>query len=371
MPATSSEFKRSLRQRRSHLYSRGGNRLRELDRIIGDRHGKVPDTDDNDIYLHPIARCYRKILLDKGKSASVRDVADRLGVWCGRLAPHLSPEQVTDIACCALDELPHFDHDDVLGASLRLSYADRQRLKIRTIGSCDVDKKSRTKLNRARKRERDRLRAADNRRAKGALPRAIYEAQSLSRAKPWEQLGISRATFMRHRKKAIEASKPLETSASPHPSYIHMRRTCLNSTALKDSGEVELSALARVGQQAKNLIGLTSGVPSDDQSLAWQPDGPDGPIPAHAFLDEEPISRKLSKTRIRSTFCPTGRQRRIAAEEGISPERIQNLFEAFTCFHLAQRTYSTDWTVSWRNWLIRQIEIDDKLEAMNRAWRAA
>lgn len=33
-----------------------------------------------------------------------------------------------------------------------------------------------------------------------AMPRAEYEANSYSRTKPWEELGISRATWYRHGK---------------------------------------------------------------------------------------------------------------------------------------------------------------------------
>jgi len=41
-----------------------------------------------------------------------------------------------------------------------------------------------------------------------AQPRADYEAQSLTRAKPWERLGVSRATWYRHGKpQAFEVSE--------------------------------------------------------------------------------------------------------------------------------------------------------------------
>lgn len=42
-----------------------------------------------------------------------------------------------------------------------------------------------------------------------ALPREEYEANSISRAKPWESLGISRATWYRKGKPA-----PAETKAA-------------------------------------------------------------------------------------------------------------------------------------------------------------
>lgn len=41
-----------------------------------------------------------------------------------------------------------------------------------------------------------------------ALPRAEYEANSLTRSKPWEALGMSRATWYRK-------GKPLQAPANP------------------------------------------------------------------------------------------------------------------------------------------------------------
>jgi hypothetical protein len=189
--------------------------LREIERVVNDRHGTVPDTDDADVYLIPVAQCFRKILVDKGKPASVDAVMQRFGFWCERWAPGLSTDQVADIVRGVLAQ-PKLDADDDLGATLRLSYADRQRLGIRTIGSYDVDRKSRTKLARARKQERDRLHAEEIRRAKGAIPRAVYEARGLSKMKPWEKMGISRATYYR---RGANAHAEIETSPSPHSSF--------------------------------------------------------------------------------------------------------------------------------------------------------
>nr|MBP6520281.1 hypothetical protein [Shewanella sp.] len=59
--------------------------------------------------------------------------------------------------------------------------------------------------------ERDKNRKQAARRAAGAVDRETYERQSLSRQKPWEALGMSRASWYR-------AGKPTplnnETSAS-------------------------------------------------------------------------------------------------------------------------------------------------------------
>ena len=212
-------------------FSRARKRLRELERIIKDRHGTVPCTDDADLYLLPVARCFRKIMVASGKAASVAEVMDRFGLWCETWAPRLTSAEATDIVRQMLDESPKFDRDDALGASLRLTYAERRRLKITTIGSYDVDRKSRKQLAKDRRRERDRLRAAEKRKAKGATPRTVYEARSISRTKPWEALNMSRPTYYR-RLKAGEI--PSETSPSPHP--------------LKTRGDAPVSKRAAMGQ---------------------------------------------------------------------------------------------------------------------------
>ena len=48
-----------------------------------------------------------------------------------------------------------------------------------------------------RRQERDRKRDETRRRAAGAIDRATYEANALTRQKPWEALGMSRATWYR------------------------------------------------------------------------------------------------------------------------------------------------------------------------------
>lgn len=42
-----------------------------------------------------------------------------------------------------------------------------------------------------------------------ALPRAEYEANSISRAKPWDSMGISRRTWYRHGKPTPEKAQAL------------------------------------------------------------------------------------------------------------------------------------------------------------------
>ncbi|WP_156908455.1 hypothetical protein [Bradyrhizobium murdochi] len=229
----------------------------------------MPDTDDSETYLLPVARCVRKILADKGKPATADKVIAPFGYWCERWAPHLSADQIGDIVQQALNE-PYFDRDDVLGVALRLSYAERQRLQITTIGSFDVDRRARKRLNRDRKRERDRLRAAENRRAKGATPRA----ESLSRTKPWEQMGVSRRTYYRRMANG-------GTSSSPHPSYISASDDVVplgTTPAACEGREVAPALRPKLRPTAYALAGLSKvegqKIPAKEVSKETKPEAP-------------------------------------------------------------------------------------------------
>jgi hypothetical protein len=96
---------------------------------------------------------------------------------------------------------------DALAWRLRLTMEQRTMLGITTIGSIDVNKGARTKL----RKQRDRQRKANQRRAKGATPRKLYEERSVARAKPWQAEGISRSTWYRRRETSACAAHPHET----------------------------------------------------------------------------------------------------------------------------------------------------------------
>jgi hypothetical protein len=85
---------------------------------------------------------------------------------------------------------------DRLAWRLGLTIADRDALGITTIGAVDMEANKRI----GRRREKNRAAEAAKRRARGVCPRQKYEAGSISREKPWEALGISRATWYRHGK---------------------------------------------------------------------------------------------------------------------------------------------------------------------------
>ncbi|HBT1831525.1 TPA: replication protein [Klebsiella pneumoniae] len=65
-----------------------------------------------------------------------------------------------------------------------------------------------------RRRARDRKRDEERRRAAGAVERDVYEANSLTKQKPWEALGMSRAKWYR-------LGKPSGSETTPSPITCH------------------------------------------------------------------------------------------------------------------------------------------------------
>ena len=129
-------------------------------------------------------------------------IAAGLTIWCGGWAPHVTEAEIAAVAKRVSKLKGKRPADDVVGRRLRLSDADRSRLKITAIGAYDVNRKARAARRLAKKRERDRKRSAAKRVAKGAVSRQEYLAKSLSRAQPWLALGISRRTYYRRQKLA-------------------------------------------------------------------------------------------------------------------------------------------------------------------------
>jgi hypothetical protein len=180
-------------------YDRTVHRLREIERIIKDRYGVLPDTDDADIFLNQVACCQLQMRRKKlGQAPEFDGLLDRLKLWCERWAPEASVLQCREAAREALRRR-RIDTADDCAAQLRLPYEERTRLRITTIGSFDVNKRERAKLRKQRKQIRDRERQARKRAQGGALPRSEYLARSLARTQPWKRYGIHRRTWERRR----------------------------------------------------------------------------------------------------------------------------------------------------------------------------
>lgn len=121
------------------------------------------------------------------------DVAIWLPQWAAQVCPGC-PTQV--IACASATEERRYTADEI-ARHLSVTFEERQRLKLWTIGACDKTKQQRQRLVAKLKRETDRKRAAFRRLERGARPRALYEAGSKSRSKPWNAMGMSKSKYYR------------------------------------------------------------------------------------------------------------------------------------------------------------------------------
>ncbi|RWG60476.1 MAG: hypothetical protein EOQ64_01475 [Mesorhizobium sp.] len=171
-------------------------RLRELERIITNRFGVVlPETDDADIFIEVAAyalnaRCHQDGL----------DLDPVLTGWCARWAPWALPRAGTVIRPI-LNKLVGRKYDmkaDDVARRLLISMWERTAFELRTIGAHDIPTRVRKGIAKSVKRSNDRARQTAKRRAKGVQPRESWlAAHSLSKARPWDAEGISRAQWYR------------------------------------------------------------------------------------------------------------------------------------------------------------------------------
>ena len=214
-------------------------RLREIEAIIRQRFpdGIVPDPEDTDD---------RETCLAFVRAAALSGSGQDLHTWCRVFAPWVTDADLTPIITQVVRRRRMLRADAVarmLGVTMR----ERQQLGLRTIGAADVDRGTRKRLAKQRKRERDRERMAEKRRSAGALDRASYEANSLSRLKPWEALGMSRRTWYRR-------GKPDGTTRSQVDANIR------NATDLCQ--KITVPVLSALASEASDSWGLGSYSPA-------------------------------------------------------------------------------------------------------------
>jgi len=176
------------RRRRNHNFDLNSKRRKEI--VLHARHIGAADTEDFPRWL--IAWHWYN---PKAKDAiwSLMEAAKRMG---GKIteaqASGITEEASIIRKCWSADNLARF---------LGLTYAQRQTLGIKTIGSIDVKKRARKVL----RQRKDRLYQEGRRRARGAQP----QSESLSRTKPWEALNMSRRTWERHQNKRDATSSAI------------------------------------------------------------------------------------------------------------------------------------------------------------------
>jgi hypothetical protein len=172
-----------LRQRRRKHSAPAQLRTRELERIFHHWFGTFLP---NDAEGRHMLRAYAECLSFTGP------VLEKLAGFIHARAPWAIPEAE---AMAEAAEMTASWHDaDAMAERIRLSFADRELLKVRTIGAVGITKRQRSAMQKEKRRERER----DRRKAKGAQP----HAKSINRAEPWKAEGISRRTWFRRRAKA-------------------------------------------------------------------------------------------------------------------------------------------------------------------------
>lgn len=171
-------------------------RLHEFARLFSSRYGKpqLPDDDSGREDIEPVIH----------HLASLKQPARRCGYWLDLWAPWLSRAESAEMISRGIATARPWKADQ-LAWRYRVTKEERTMLGLTTIGAIDHGKAARTK----RRKDRDRQRKAQARRAAGAKPRADYLAASKASAKPWEDEGISRASW--YRRKRNNPSRETET----------------------------------------------------------------------------------------------------------------------------------------------------------------
>jgi hypothetical protein len=192
------------RGKRNPLSSFATLRLREIERTIPTR-----TVEQTQAVLPEVVVTYREIIRRRWMGhVCDGELEERLDMWLGKMRHRrtFTDEQIAE-AFEEAERRKGMAPADRLAEILGLEFADRQRLAIRTIGAVDKTRLERQLIRKERKREQDRIKVAIKRRKRGAISREEYLAESLSRSRPWERDGISKATWYRRRRQIT----PIET----------------------------------------------------------------------------------------------------------------------------------------------------------------
>ena len=190
-------------------------RLCELERLWNVRYGGVLPNDDagtDDLWI-----AAQLIRHHQG------DISAKILAWARKWAPWCSSDEACRLAAHVVRR-PYKFTADVLAEKVGLTYAERMALGIKTIGSTDVDQAERERL----RRQRSRANEKKKRHAKGAVPRSTYEETSNESLRPWEDEGISRATWYRRRRasrvsRVSEGSTTVKTDGNEGFAIVHGR----------------------------------------------------------------------------------------------------------------------------------------------------
>jgi hypothetical protein len=180
-------------------------RLGDLKRLLRWRYG--PILPDDDAGRDDLRLLLLTISMGQGDWTKLKNTIE---VW----APWMDADEALQV----IDEInrtPDYLRKPKarsLGEKLRLLNHERQALGIRTIAPVDMTDEQMEEQRKAKKRARQLRR----RRAKGSKPREIYLANSLTKDKPWEADGVSRATWFRRRSQRETGPCPIKLTNNRH-----------------------------------------------------------------------------------------------------------------------------------------------------------
>jgi len=168
-------------RRRRNNFDFPAKRRREI--VLHARHVGAMETEDRSRWLIAWVWHNRKA---KDQIWSVMEAAKRMG---GKITEAEASGITEEASICR----KHLSADN-LARFLGVTYEQRQRLGLTTIGSVNVGRRARKEL----RKRMDRLYQKSRRRERGARP----QSESLSRTKPWEAMKMSRRTWYRRKNKS-------------------------------------------------------------------------------------------------------------------------------------------------------------------------
>jgi hypothetical protein len=174
-------------------------RLGDLRRLLSDRcRGSVlPDDDAGREYLVELLLPISFWPAEANRTQTGVQLwgpTDRMRREIETWAPWMSEDEALELRL-EINGMPVWQRKPMartLGERLQVTYAERARLGLRTIGPCDMTEGAMALIRKQKRRQRDKAR-------RQRQPRAEYLAASLAQTKPWEQEGISRRTWERRR----------------------------------------------------------------------------------------------------------------------------------------------------------------------------
>jgi hypothetical protein len=173
-------------------------RLGAVQKLTRDRCGHALPEDDAG--LEYLIEMLKPISLGREPHRKMVNAVEVFAPWM----PGIDVEQVIGLVM-RMPLWERWPNAKLLGESLRLTNAERERLRLWPIAPCDVSKEELAEQRKAKARQRARLYRAKHR----TKSRAEYLAQhSISRTKPWEVEGKSRRTWYRERQRQQMAQVP-------------------------------------------------------------------------------------------------------------------------------------------------------------------